>query len=58
MDMVPLRERSKYMSVVLVGGVLGASLGPFLGGVIVVNLGWRWIFYLNVFLAGGKTPKN
>ena len=54
MDLVPLRERSKYMSVVLVGGVLGASIGPFLGGVIVVTLGWRWIFYLNVCLAGGK----
>lgn len=56
MDMVPLRERPKYLSVVLAGGVLGAYLGPFLGGLMVVNLGWRWISYLKVFLAGGETP--
>ena len=27
---------------------LGLTLGPFLGGVIVMHLGWRWIFYINI----------
>lgn len=27
---------------------LGAALGPFLGGVIVSTLGWRWAFLVNV----------
>jgi MFS family permease len=27
---------------------LGLALGPTLGGVIVVGLGWRWVFFVNV----------
>lgn len=54
-DLVPLRERSKYESLVLTGSMVGCTIGPFLGGVIVVKLGWRWIFYLNVILGGGES---
>jgi len=32
------------------GGVAGA-VGPFLGGLIVGSIGWRWIFLLNLPLA-------
>jgi EmrB/QacA subfamily drug resistance transporter len=32
------------------GGVAGA-IGPFLGGLIVGSIGWRWIFLLNLPLA-------
>ena len=53
--LVPLRERSKYESLVLTGSLVGCTIGPFLGGVIVVKLGWRWIFYLNVILGGGES---
>ncbi|KAK4495771.1 hypothetical protein PRZ48_013039 [Zasmidium cellare] len=53
-DLVPLRERSKYESLVLTGSLVGCTIGPFLGGVIVVKLGWRWIFYLNVILGGAS----
>ncbi|MDP9266528.1 MAG: MFS transporter, partial [Chloroflexota bacterium] len=27
---------------------LAVALGPTLGGLIVSNLGWRWIFYVNI----------
>ncbi len=27
---------------------VGLAIGPFLGGVIVMHWGWRWIFYINI----------
>ncbi|EGA64502.1 MFS transporter [Vibrio brasiliensis] len=27
---------------------LGLALGPFLGGLLVDYMGWRWIFYINI----------
>jgi MFS family permease len=53
-DLVPLRERGKYMSIVYLGATVGATLGPFLGGVITDKSSWRWCFYLNVPIGGGK----
>src|SRR5262249_36839684 len=38
----------RVMSVVGVPMLLGPALGPFIGGVIVTNLSWRWIFYVNL----------
>jgi EmrB/QacA subfamily drug resistance transporter len=38
----------RVMSVVGVPMLLGPVLGPVLGGLIVDNLSWRWIFYVNV----------
>jgi EmrB/QacA subfamily drug resistance transporter len=52
LDLVPLRERGKYMSFVSLGTTLGYAIGPFIGGLIVVNLGWPWVFYLNAILGG------
>jgi len=47
-DIVPPRERGRYQG--FFGGVFGLStvIGPLLGGFIVDNLSWRWIFYINV----------
>jgi EmrB/QacA subfamily drug resistance transporter len=38
----------RVMSVVAVPAMLGPVLGPVLGGVIVDDLSWRWMFYINV----------
>src|SRR6185503_20065141 len=47
-DIVPPRERGRYQG--FFGGVFGLStvLGPLIGGFIVNNLSWRWIFLINL----------
>src|SRR5881296_2253580 len=47
-DIVPPRERGRYMG--LIGSVFGVAsvAGPLLGGFIVDNLSWRWVFYVNL----------
>ena len=41
----------RVMSVIGVPMLLGPVLGPVLGGLIVDNASWRWIFYVNVPIA-------
>jgi EmrB/QacA subfamily drug resistance transporter len=38
----------RVMSVIAIPGMLGPVLGPVLGGLIIGNLSWRWMFYINV----------
>ena len=42
------RRVGRVMSVVGVPMLLGPILGPVIGGLIVSNVSWRWIFYVNV----------
>jgi EmrB/QacA subfamily drug resistance transporter len=45
---VPPRDRGRYQG--LIGAVFASSsiLGPLIGGLIVDNASWRWIFLINV----------
>lgn len=46
-DIIPLRQRPKYFSIVLAAWALGSVLGPLLGGMFVEYLSWKWCFYIN-----------
>ncbi|KAF7511634.1 hypothetical protein GJ744_003797 [Endocarpon pusillum] len=47
-DLVPLRERPEFISIVSAMFAIGTSMGPFLGGSQVQYSSWRWVFYLNL----------
>src|ERR1700732_1639545 len=42
------QRMGRVMSIVAVPAMLGPILGPSLGGLIVDNASWRWIFYVNL----------
>ncbi|KAJ8069256.1 hypothetical protein OCU04_002920 [Sclerotinia nivalis] len=50
-DIVPLRERGKYLGIVMSSTAVAAILGPVVGGALA-EVNWRWIFYLNLPIAG------
>ncbi len=43
----PMDERARAASAVIGVAVVAPSIGPILGGIIVDNLNWRWIFLIN-----------
>jgi EmrB/QacA subfamily drug resistance transporter len=47
-DLYAPMERGKIQGVVGALFALGSVIGPFLGGFIVDNMDWRWVFFVNV----------
>src|SRR3954469_5116795 len=47
-DIVPPRDRGRYMG--LIGSVFAVAsvAGPLLGGFLVETLSWRWVFFVNL----------
>jgi MFS family permease len=41
-DLVPLRERPQYMSIILLAYTVAVCMGPFVGGVLAQHATWRW----------------
>ena len=50
-DIFTPRERGRWMSVLSMAFGLSSIIGPFLGGWITDNVGWRWVFYINLPVA-------
>ena len=44
----PPAERARASTVLIVPTIIAPALGPIIGGFIVDNMSWRWIFYVNV----------
>jgi EmrB/QacA subfamily drug resistance transporter len=51
-EIVPPRDRGRYQG--LIGAVFAAAsiIGPAVGGFIVDNASWRWVFYVNLPVGG------
>ncbi|CCQ44217.1 drug resistance MFS transporter, drug:H+ antiporter-1 family protein [Pseudarthrobacter siccitolerans] len=47
-DVVPVRERGKYMGIMGAVFAVASVAGPLLGGWLTEEVGWRWTFWLNV----------
>ncbi len=52
----PLGRRGMAMGWMAVGTVLAPALGPTLGGYLVDNLSWRWVFFMAVPFAVVSLP--
>lgn len=48
----PSSERGKALGVNVASVYVGASAGPFFGGILIAVLGWRSIFFANALLGG------
>ena len=51
-DMVSIRERGLYAGII--GGVwaIASVVAPIMGGAFAQDISWRWIFYINLPIAG------
>ena len=44
----PPAERVRASSILVIPPAFAPALGPVLGGILVTNLSWRWVFYVNL----------
>ncbi len=47
-DVVPARDRGRYFGLFTSVWAVSSIAGPLIGGVIVDNFSWRWIFLVNI----------
>lgn len=45
-EVVPPGKRGRAMGLVVANVYIGMAIGPTLAGVIITQLGWRWVFFL------------
>lgn len=42
------RNLGRLIAIISIPALIGPILGPVLGGLLIQNLDWRWIFYVNI----------
>ena len=47
-DILPPRERGRYIGYFTIAFAASALMGPLVGGFIIDHFTWPWIFYINV----------
>ncbi|MEE2035194.1 MDR family MFS transporter [Rhodococcus chondri] len=47
-DVIPARERGKYMGIMSSVFAISSVSGPLLGGWFTEGPGWRWVFWINL----------
>ena len=47
-DLVAPRERARFQGYIMAVFALATVAGPLLGGVLVDQVSWRWVFYVNL----------
>ena len=52
----PVSKRGMGMGLMGVGTVLAPALAPAIGGYLVDNLSWRWVFYMAIPFAAASLP--
>ncbi|KAI0126722.1 putative MFS transporter [Xylariales sp. AK1849] len=50
-DLIPLKSRGKYFSIISALWTIGDVAGPIVGGALSYRASWRWIFWLNIPVA-------
>jgi EmrB/QacA subfamily drug resistance transporter len=50
-ELVPPRERARFQAYFAVLFMAASIGGPVIGGVVVSNVSWRWLFFANIPLA-------
>jgi len=51
-QIVPPRERGRFVALISSSFLAASLLGPTVGGLIVDNASWRWIFFVNLPIGG------
>ena len=47
-DLVSPRERGRYQGYIAATFAVATIVGPLIGGLLVENASWRWVFYVNL----------
>lgn len=51
-DLVPLQERGLFNGLIAMTYTVASGIGPVVGGSLAERGHWRWLFYLNIPIAG------
>ncbi|HSX46330.1 MAG TPA: MDR family MFS transporter [Candidatus Saccharimonadia bacterium] len=47
-DIIPPRQRGRYMGYFMSVFAVSSVIGPLLGGFLTDSLSWRWVFFVNI----------